>query len=382
MKKHFLTTILLSSLFFTACDSNDTVGETVYKDEDRVLTQLDQNNTVVTGLYNDFHMGLLYTYDNIKDFSYTAASATQVNAWATIEIPTIASTYTDATGNIPETSQAAFEQNVSENIDFINNNLFKYFKAGSKIASLMPYKVLLASSIYAPKGITVDSYYYLESESRIKSTSTVGDRRSVFNAHSIIFSADDDLKSFVPLSASRAAGSDYTRDNFYILLCKIFKMHNLADQLPASFFAGKTDYYGKLMSTVYGSEMAYTDTQISNLVVIDKEWFYSKGFIDGYYFFSTSGLPSSVTQTKDINGNTISPYIVHTLPLRPTYSFVEDKFEDVRAYISEMMHRNKDQFAAYPVNIRENIVILRDLLTSWGVDILAINPALATVTAN
>ena len=386
MKKQFLTSILFTSLLFTACDSNDSTSEPVSTDEDRVLTQLDQNNPVVVGLYNDFHMGLLYNYDNIKDFAYTASTAAQAKVWASIEIPTIASNYSDSDGNIIAGSEAAYNQAVTDNIDFLNEKVFKYFKPNTKIAALMPYKVLLASSIYAPNGVTVDSYFYTESESRISSSSTtVGERRNIFNAHSIVFSADDDLKVFADLPASTVRGggrSNYTRDNFYVLLCKIFKMHNLVDDIPATFFQGKDAYYGKLMSTVYGAEQGYTTTQISNLQVIPKDWFFSKGFIDGYYFMTVSGLPTTTTQNKDVDGTTISPSITHRYALRPTYNFVDDKFEDVRSYIAEMIHRTDFSSTVYPANVRANIVLLRDLLMSWGVDIVAINPALATVTAN
>ncbi|WP_139226736.1 hypothetical protein [Zhouia amylolytica] len=367
MKNPFLIYVVFAALFIYACERPQEEIRPSNKDEDRVSGQLDLNNATIARLYSDFNTGVLYEYDNILDFAYVASSDNIAELWESVEIPQIRTLFTDTLDVMAAEDIPAYKAYTEAAVTFIDTTLFKYFKPNSKIAGLMPYKVLLSESVFAPLLVTGEPGSVMtESESRFsRSGSSRNLQRTVFNEHSIVFSVNQDevVKDI----------DEYTKDNFYILLSRIMSMHNLYDEVPASFFNGKSAYYNQNMDVVYREELNIAEDK--NVYVIDKDWFYSKGFIDAYYFFNSFGL-RTYYQSFDEDGNRLPTRIIHPKALRPSYEFVGNEAIDVRSYLTEMIHRNEAEFLEYPENIQENIILLRDLLMSWGVDIVGINPDL------
>lgn len=362
MKKTWLLYMLLLSVLFAACDNTEDLTPSL-KDTDRVATQIDMSKPLIKTLKDDFNLGLLYEYDNIFDFAYTAETDAAADVWGSVEIPQMKSRFLDEDGNFPAENVSDYQLYVDAALTFVDTTLFKYFDANGLIASKMPYKVLLSESIFANKN--VQQKPIIESDSRIGSSSENG-LRIVYNKHSIVIKVNqDDVK---------IGTSDYIKDNFYVFLSRIMDMHNLYELVPLEFYEGKNEYYGQVMDSIYRYETERVDKV--RVDIVDKNWFYSKGFVDAKYFYGTSSGLGTVYQSYDEDGNRLSPSIKHLKGIRPSYNFVAGLNEDVRSYLNEMIHRDAAEIDAFPDNIKDNMRLLIGLFEGWGVKIVEFNPAL------
>ena len=357
MIKNTLIYLVLIGLGFVSCDSEDTLTPS-NADEDRVLSQIDLSNPDIQNWYTNYGMGVLFEYDNIMDFAYVASSSSEASVWGQVEIPEIKTLFV----NDPA-GYGAYKEEVTS---FLSDELFKYFKPNSKIANLMPYKVLLSESVFSPSSVPGETSHVLtESDSRYSSDAQNG-LRSIYNDHSIVFG--------VNLNEVALDQDKFIKDNFYILLSRIMRMHNLYDLVPEEFYGAKSIYYGYEMEPIYREENGIGDDKL--VFVIDKDWFYELGFIDAKYFFNSE--LATIYQYYDEDGNYLGVIgsITHPRAIAPDDDFVADKGEDVRAYLNEMIHRNASQILAFPQIVRNNMKILLNLFTDWGVDIVALNPDL------
>ncbi|OMP30160.1 hypothetical protein [Mangrovimonas sp. DI 80] len=369
MKKHNILFLLLIAIIAISCENEDNL-EPSYLDEDRVASQIDVSDPIINKWYTDLNMGVLYEYDSILDFAYVAGTSNQATTWARIEIPEIRTRFENEAGLIPADQISEYESYKASVTTFLDTALFKYFDASKTIANYMPYKVLISNYVYSPNSVSGEARDVLiESESR-KSSSTEGDLRAVYNDHSIVFGVD--LDEFT----SESTINKYSKDAFYILVSRIISMHNLIDLIPAEFFEGKSEYYAQNMEAIYREETEVPDDKL--VFVVDREWFYSKGFIDAKYFYNSPTGLTTFIQTVDEDGNSLSiiNYIRHRNAIVVSYDFVEDELTDVRSYLSEMIHRNATEIEAFPENIQNNMKLLLDTFTSLGIDIMSVNPDL------
>ncbi|MBD0830630.1 hypothetical protein [Aestuariibaculum sediminum] len=362
--------LLLGGLSVISCSNSEDDLEWTQTEVDRVLTQMDANNPTVVNILETYNTGVLYEYDRIMDFAYIAGSKVDAETWDKVEIPMLKQKYSDSLGNVLPLEEEVYKAEAGNAITFIDTTLFKYFKPNSIVSELMPYKVLLSDEVYLQSRIYGEIGQVLtESESRVRYSAEFG-QMAIYNKHSIAFAVNpSDLNSASAIQMRK-------RDNFYIMVSRIMDMHGLYAQIPASFSEGKSAYYNKEMGVVYREELEIAEEK--RIDVIDKDWFFEKGFIDATYFYASFGL-ITFYQYYDEDNNRLPSRIVHPKALRPTYDFVSNRREDFRAYLNEMIHRNANQLQAFPDNIKANIVMLRDLLMSWGVDIVAMNPALETL---
>lgn len=366
MKKTWIYGVILSALLVSCTNSEDALTPSL-KDIDRVATQIDLSNPVVAQLYEDFNTGLLYTYEADRDFRYIANTVQLATTYDNLDMPQLKDRFLDETGNVPEASEVAYQANVDNAIAFVNSKIFQYFRPNSTIASLMPRTVLISDGLDAGT-LLRNSYASTEGDSRAGKTA-IDALHAAYNENSIVINVKpEDITANATLMG---------KDDFYIFLIRIMEMHNLFAKVPASFSEGKDAYYGLEMETPFRTENGYSLTDIPTSYIIDKAWFYSKGFIDAQYFYNgTTGL-GTVAPLRTPDGTSIpTPRPSYTKAIRPNYIFVADMQTDVRSYINEMIHRNSSEFTAFPANIKANIVMLTNLLDSWGVDIKSVNPAL------
>ena len=357
----------LLALVVVSCDSSEAVLSPSNSDKDRVESQLDLSNPTIKKLYADFNVGELYEYDHILDFAYVASSATQSELWGEVEIPQIRTLFTDSLGVMKADTIPYYKQYVNTAVEFLNTSLFSYFDPNGEIATLMPPKVLISESVFSESQIVgAPGEVLTTSEERYKSTARYG-QRTVYNNHSIVFGLN--------LNEIDGDEDEYTKDNFYIFLCRIIETHKLADRLPNSFFAGKDVYYNQELEPIYREENNIGEEK--NVYVIDKDWLFSKGFIDAIYFYNHPSGLRTYTQFNDEDGNRLPTRIRHLKAVRPSYEFIKDRDNDVRSYLNELMFRDADEFLAFPQNIQDNLKALYDLLTGLGVDLIAINPELS-----
>lgn len=357
MKNNILFYLLLIAIGVSSCDREETITASSI-DEDRVLSQIDFTNPDIQNWYNDYNMGVLFEYNNILDFAYVAGSRSEGEIWGRVEIPQIKTLFPN--------NPTDYTNYKAEVATYLNNNLFKYFKTNSKIATLMPYKVLVSESVFSPSNIPGEaSNVITESDSRYSSSAQNG-VRAVYNNHALVFG--------INLNEVSLAQDKFKKDNFYIFLSRIMGMHQLYDLVPEAFYGNKAKYYGYEMEAIYRAEKGIADNKL--VFVIDKNWFYGLGFIDAKYFFDSQ--IGTIYQNYDENGNYlgVAGRITHLKAIAPDDEFVSSKEKDVRAYLNEMIHRNESEILAYPQIVKDNMKILRDLITGWGVDITAINPAL------
>lgn len=365
MKKICLLYGVLLSTVFVACQGEEELTPSL-KDINRIDAQIDLSKPIVKKAKDNFNTAILFEYNSVFDFAYTSETVTAANKWGLVEIPEMKSNFLDTNGNLPADKVAAYQARVDEALTFIDQSLLKFFKPNSFIATKMPNKVLISENIYAEQAAGQEPI--IESDSRVNSSGKF-DLYSVYNSNSIVINVNKDIIA--------NSSTKLKNDNFYVFLCRIMEMHNLYKLIPKAFSEGKSVYYGQLMETSYRTELNKgTDKTI---YYIDKNWFFSKGFIDAKFFYNAPVGLGLVTVSKDENGNTISPSLKLEKGLRPTYVFVSGVQKDVRSYLNEMIHRNATELAAFPAVTKNNMRILINLFEAWGVDILAFNPALQVI---
>lgn len=379
MKKNSFIYMILFSLVFFACEVEEDLSPSL-EDVDRAGGMIDTDNDLIVKWYDDFKTGVLYEYDSIMDFAYVAGSTTDAGLWAAMYIPTIASLYEVDTlvDTLYVWPEVEYEVYVQESLDYLDTAIFKYLDPNGGIVNLMPGKVLLSESVYADKEI--NGYYgssLIESDDRFSRYSEYS-QRAVFNKHSLVLSVNrDDLLDDPEGSA---------KDMFYIFLCRIMGIHGLYNELPESFFAGKSAYYGQEISGPYAEYLGVTEEVESgefrmSRIYVDKDWFYSLGFIDADYFLYTYSALSNRTQYYDGYGNRYDaadrPY--HIRAISTSYDFVSNGFQDARSYLKQLMYADEATILAYPENIQDNLRAVYDLWTNLGVDLNGINPELEKV---
>lgn len=368
MKKYTILYVFLSVFIITSCEVEEDNLQPSNLDEDRVVSQIDINNPTVQRLYADFNMGVLHEYDSIMDFSYVASSRGESDRWAQVEIPELKTLFENEQGEFSTESTEVYNVYVEEAITFIDENLFQYFKPDTRIADLMPHKILLSASIYSEIRIPGEaSEVIVESDAR-QTSSPRASMNAIYNSHSIVF--DLNLDNYNTTSKIE----DFSKDNFYILLSRIMGVHDLYSEIPESFFDGKDQYYDQDLEPIFRQELEIGEDKY--VWVIDKDWIYSKGFIDAQYFYNQPSGLRTVYVNYDEDYNRLDERIVIEKGFRPRYSFIEDREEDVRSYINELIFRNTEEFEAYPQNIQDNLQMMYNLITGWGVDLLAVNPDL------
>lgn len=89
---------------------------------------------------------------NMTDYLilYTVASSAQEAAsWEGVELPELSTLYSDENGVFIPSEEEAYKAHVQASLEFLDANLFAYFKPNSKVATLMPHKVLISESIFS-----------------------------------------------------------------------------------------------------------------------------------------------------------------------------------------------------------------------------------------
>ncbi len=360
MKKTLVTYIgLVVLVLFSACETEDSLTPT-NKDNNRVADFINSTDKeLVQSVYHNFNCGLLYEYDPVMDFAYTAENADAVEKWGTIDLPMIREQFINAEGLMTTDSLIKYNAYVDQALNFVDTTIFKFFKADSYIGNKMPTKVILSNSIEAPTEIYIAEL--TESDSRT-GEDAINALNCVFNNHSIVININQE--------AAKLNAEKFMKDNFYIFLCRIMEMHGLYDEIPEAFSALSSVYYGLKIEEVYAEEFGIDledDAEDAETVpdVIDKEWFYAKGFIDAKYFYNNNiGLTIIDGEPKSI---------------KKQYSFVDDLDTDVRSFLNEMLHRNSDELIAFPEVIKSKMLVLLNTFEEWGVNIVAFNPDLAVI---
>ncbi|WP_430809671.1 MULTISPECIES: hypothetical protein [unclassified Carboxylicivirga] len=351
---------LVASLLLTGCESEDMLTPS-NMDKNRVSDFVNSTDKqFVKSIYEKFNCGLLYEYDAVLDFAYTAANSDASEKWAKIELSMIQDAYLDENGNMPAESKDQYNLHVDKALTFIDTTIFKYISDDALMAQKMPFKVLVCNIIETPTEVKGNNVF-TESDSRI-GEQAIGVLNCLYNEHSIAISTNQDALLY--------NSEQYRRDNFYIFLCRIMEMHDLYAYIPEAFYAMSSENYGRLIETVYAEEFGIDledDSEGAETVpdVVSKDWFYSKGFIDARYFYNgTIGLTTIDGEPKAI---------------KKKYVFVQDMKADVRSYLNEMLHRNEAELLAFPDSIKSKMLILMNLMEEWGVDLKAFNPDLEIV---
>lgn len=360
MKRYWIIFIILCGLSYS-CERKEDQLKPSYKDVDRVATQIDLSKPTIKDIYETYDVGLLYEYDRILDFAYVASTISEAQKWGGVQIPLIESLFTDSLGEIPADTMEAFHQYIDQGVTFLDTNLFRHLDPALLSAANinLPGKVLLSASIYSDIDLAVATVS--ESESRTTSRSE-GTLSSIYNNQAIVFDLNPENLMHNP--------RQLVIDNFYVFLSKVLEMNNLYARIPEGFYGTKRLYYGKEMRGIYGEEMGLDSITTAQLPIIDKDWFFEQGFVDARYFYNRPGGLSNVSYRDEDNR-----WVLVKKGLRPYYTFVT-RTADLRSYINEMLHRSASEITDFPENIQENMRLLLDLFTSWGIDIAGINPEL------
>ncbi len=365
MKKILLIYIsVIASLMFVGCESEDTLIPS-NKDEDRVANFVNSaNNEYVTSIYNDYNCGLLYEFDPILDFAYIASDDVAAAKWEDVELKMIKESFVDENGEMTSENEVLYQAYIDQSLSYINDIIFKYIKNGSLMADYMPFKVLICEEVLVDNENGLGDDIITESDSRIGKDAS-GTVNCMYNRHSLAYNVNQDGLLY--------NAEKYRKDNFYIFLCRIMEMHDLYQYISEDFSSLSSEYYGESVEEVYAEDFDIDledDSEGAETVpvVVDKAWFYSKGFIDAKYFYNDgAGLTTIDGEEKAI---------------KKSYYFVESLNYDVRSYLNEMLHRNAEELLAFPDEIKNKMNLLLDFMDEWGVDLVAFNPGLEVIIEN
>ncbi len=365
MKKKLLIYIsVIASLVFAGCESEDTLTPS-YKDEDRVAIFVNSaNNEYVTSIYNNYNCGLLYEFDSILDFAYTASDDVAADLWSDVKLKMIKESFLDENGEMTSENQTLYEIYLDQSLSYINDIIFQYIRKESIIVEYIPFKVLICDEVFVDNQNGIGTDILTESDSRT-GESAIGTVNCVYNRHSLAFNVNQDGLLY--------NAEKYRKDNFYIFLCRIMEMHDLYQYISEDFFSLSSEYYGMSIEEVYAEDFDIDledDSEGAETVpsVVDKDWFYSKGFIDARFFYNdNTGLTTIDGEEKAI---------------KKSYYFLESLSYDVRSYLNEMLHRNAEELLAFPEVIKDKMNALLDFMDEWGVDLIAFNPDLEVIVEN
>ncbi|WP_167615198.1 hypothetical protein [Maribellus sediminis] len=348
MKHNKIILSLLIAFSVFACKEEASLTPSLV-DVDRVATQVDLSKPLVKQMFENYSCGILYDFDFTLDFAYTAASRSEAAKWKQVEIEKLAAADVDYA------------------LDFLNENVFQYFKESinfngeeynsAAILDYLPYKVLVCDEISTPSVGLMDM---LDNSDSRATENGEGVLHSLGNDHSFVFGVN---RTVVENSTQRY--SEYRNDNFFLFLTYIMDTHALYDQLPQSFY----DYSSAYFDTNIGESYEEEGNEVDVYGLVDKNWFFEKGFIDARYFYNTPGGLTDVA----VEGQTIKKAI------KSGYDFVEDKRMFAYSYLNELIHTDSETLANYPEYIKEKLQILTETLMDWGIDIVSFNPDLATL---
>uniref|UniRef100_UPI0032176128 hypothetical protein n=1 Tax=uncultured Draconibacterium sp. TaxID=1573823 RepID=UPI0032176128 len=339
---------ILIALSIYSCEEESSLTPSLV-DEDRVASQVDLSKSLVKDMYENYGCGILYDFDFTLDFAYTASSRSEAAKWEKVDI---------------EMLDAA---DVDFALDFLSENVFQYFKENisfngidyttAYILDYLPYKVLVCDEISTPSIGLMDVLDL--SDSRATETGD-GVLHSLGNDHSFAFGVN---RTVVENSAQRY--SEYRNDNFFLFLTYTMDTHDLYDELPQSFYEYSTAYLDRNIGEVYEEEGNVVD----EYGLVDKSWFFEKGFVDARYFYNDPNGLTNIT----VEGETINKAI------KSGYDFVPTKRMFAYSYVNELIHTDAEALVDYPEYIKEKFQILIETFMEWGIDIVSFNPDLATL---
>ncbi len=357
MRKAFLIYIGISAaLAFNSCESEEALTPSNL-DSDRVGDFVaSADNEYINTIYTKYNCGLMYEYDPILDFAYTAENDDAVALWEQVSLPMVKEEFVDSEGLMSAENVLEYNQYISNALTFIDTTIFQYFGDEGLMVENMPYKVLLCNSVSSAKSLA--TAILTESDSRY-GAQAINVVNCAFNNQSIVFNINEDFLS------QETKVANYRKDNFYIFLSRIMEQQDLYEEVPEEFFTLSSPYYGESIEEVYASDFGIDledDSEDAETVptFVDKEWFYEKGFVDARYFYGSSGL-SEISGEKVIN---------------KSLSFLASEELDVRSFLNEMIHRDEEELLAFPDVIKEKMKVLLTTIEDWGVDMKAFNPAL------
>lgn len=352
---------LITAFGLIACKNEEVLTASLL-DNDRVGDFVaGSDNSYVQNIYNNYNCGLMYEFDPILDFAYTAENSTTAEKWGKIEFTQIKTQFLNVQGKMTADSLTKYKAYIAETMTFLDSTIFRYFETEGLIAEKLPFKILLAKNIYSVSSALVLTL--VESDSRVGSIAE-GSLNCLYNDHSICLNVNQDALKF--------NATKYKKDNFYILLSRIMNMNGLYSQIPEEFYSLSSVYYGRSIAEVYAEDngLDLTNETEAALVpaTVDKSWFYSKGFIDARYFYNS---PTGLTKIDGVEK-----------VIKSSYSFLESGSKDVRSYLNEIIHRNSTELQAFPEEIKTKLKILVESLESWGVKIRLFNPDLEVLFEN
>ncbi len=344
MKYKILTFIWLATILFSACQDEEKL-EPSYKDGDRVAELADLSKPLVKKLYEDYGKGLLYEFNDTLDFMYIAATKSELEKWLNVSL------------------QRLEESDIDNALNYLDTTLFSYLKEEISFNGItynsdyflqsMPYKMLMCSEISSTsQGLMSE---LTESDARSSDDGT-GILHAIGNDHAFAFNIDLDV-----ISTSAEKVNEYRNDVFYLLLVHTMDLGNMYESIPSSFYDVSNEYFDEVIGDVYESE-GYT---IDDYGLVDKEWFFEKGFVDARYAYSSEGL-------KDLTINDS----VYVKVVDADDSFLENEIEFANSYINEMIFTNSNTLSNYPEIIQEKFKTIIETFLSWGIDIVAFNPEL------
>ena len=331
MKKWTFIYILVCVFGFSACNEDEIKPS--YADEERLEGLLDLSKPLVKEYKEKYGVNILYNFHDTLDFKFGFYSTTSNALWSNLVIHHL---------NSAEVVDYALEK--------LDEMVFTYFK--DEFKQRLPYKMLL-SDIVELGASNPDN---LMAESDVVETGTVS---VIGNTYSYMFAFNEEaMESFAEAKLKSL------RDvKLYHLISHVVKQHNLYKEIPEDFYA-QVDYLH--------------EESVDTVAMMEDELPVGTGPYARYYtpeWYMGLGMALTMNSPKRSAASSYQQRLQTNNSLK-----FPDRERDFRNFICVMVFTKESDLRNYYLPsplFCERMRIVMDLLESWGVDVLKINPALA-----
>lgn len=328
MMKTWLFIMLICAGLY-ACDEENVAPS--YADEDRIESLLDLSKPLVKEYKEKYGKNILYSFNDTLDFKFGFYTTGTNERWMNINIYHLDSM---------EVVDYALEQ--------LETMVFSYFNDDFK--QRLPHKILLADIVELdsnPDG--------LMAESDVEESGAV---TVIANNYSYMFAFNmASMESF-----SEARLKDLRDVKLYHLISYVLNKENLYEEIPESFYTDVDYLHGQSVDSIALEEEELPVGTGPYANYYTTEWYMGLGM--ALTMNSPNTLATSNYSTRLRVGNSL---------------MFPDRERDFRNFVCVMIFTDEADLEEYYLPSElfcERMRTAMQLLEGWGVDVLAINPAL------
>ena len=330
MKNMFFPFLILA-LGVCACNEEELTPS--LKDEDRVSALVDLSRPVVKEFKEKYDVNILYDFDDTLDFKFNMTPSGTTTQYDMIQI---------------EHLEAGTEDYALAKLDEM---VLSYLKEDFR--KILPKKILLANEVLTsstPPDLLVGESDCAESKSYTAMGNLYGSYLFAFN-ESVLEELDEQRQR------------ESRNVKLYNFINYVINLRGLSEDIPDAFYSPVSHLHGISVDSIAEQELELPVGTGMNSQYYTPEWYIGLGM---------------VLTEKSPNANTYGAVMERRIRKGGKYNF-PDKERDFRNFINLIVCESEENLTKYYMAsslFKERLLIVMDMLETWGVDVLKINPAL------